>query len=41
MTGWSEFPFEEATRLEALGLLGPLMAPLPEVRGERYKPKAF
>ncbi|KAA0255598.1 MAG: aldehyde ferredoxin oxidoreductase [Acidobacteria bacterium] len=32
---------DTAARLEGLGLLGTLMAPLPEVRGERYKPKAF
>ena len=29
------------TNLERAGMLGSLMAPLPPVRGERYKPKAF
>ena len=29
------------TNLEKAGLLGELLAPLPAVRGERYKPKAF
>jgi aldehyde:ferredoxin oxidoreductase len=30
-----------AANLEAEGLIGTLTAPLPSVRGERYKPKAF
>jgi hypothetical protein len=32
---------DTVARLEQLGMLGELTAPLPAVRGERYKPKAF